>query len=182
MKAVDKFTPFEAVSGRMRLSNPSILIGLSLCLMLVAMVIARFEVVGVIGCLLLIGLVFFLHIVFSYPKFGIITILFMGFFANGLSRYVQIPWGLSIDGLLVLTYLALFFKGFRTRLKWSKARSGLTLVACIWMFYVLSQLVNPEAVSLEAWFYAMRGLAMYQWMIIPLAFLLFNKPKKMIMM
>ena len=37
MKAVDKFTPFEVVSGRMRLSNPSFLIGLSLCLMLVAM-------------------------------------------------------------------------------------------------------------------------------------------------
>jgi hypothetical protein len=45
------------------------------------------------------------------------------------------------------------------------------------MGYVLLQIANPEAVSLEAWFYAMRGYALYQWLLIPLVFILFNKPK-----
>jgi hypothetical protein len=45
------------------------------------------------------------------------------------------------------------------------------------MGYIFLQFGNPEAQSREAWFYAMRGLALYQWMAIPLLFVLFNKSK-----
>ena len=177
MRALNNYNPFEVHSGSVKVTSLISMTAIGCGTLIIAFLISHFELMGAFGLLGLLSAGVFLYIVFSYPKFGIIAILFMGFFANGLSRYIQIPWGLSVDGLLVLIYLALFFKGFRTRLKWSRARSGLTLVVSVWMFYVASQLINPEAVSLEAWFYAMRGLAMYQWMMIPLAFLLFNKPK-----
>lgn len=114
---------------------------------------------------------------FLNPKIGIITIIIFSFFVTGLSRYVQTTWGLLIDGLLLLMYLALFFKAFRIKIPWSNAKSQLTLLVSIWFGYAFMQAVNPEAASFQAWFYAMRGIALYQWMIIPLCFILFNRPK-----
>lgn len=114
---------------------------------------------------------------FLNPKIGIITIIIFSFFVTGLSRYVQATWGLVIDGLLFMMYLALFFKAFRIKVPWSNAKSQLTLLVSIWFGYAFMQAVNPEAASFEAWFYAMRGIALYQWMIIPLCFILFNRPK-----
>ena len=39
------------------------------------------------------------------------------------------------------------------------------------------QLVNAETISREAWFYAMRGQALYIVLIVPLTYLVFNRPK-----
>ena len=169
--------PFERISGQARLAKPTHLIGLGFVILVAAVLMVKLELIGVLMCLGLIGVGYYLNLIFTHPRVGVLSVLVMGFFATGMSRYVPLPWGLSVDGLIVLTYLALFFKGFETKLHWKKAKSGLTLVTTLWMVYVLSQLVNPEAVSLEAWFYAMRGLAMYQWLLIPLAFMLFNKPR-----
>ncbi|WP_104813014.1 O-antigen ligase family protein [Aureitalea marina] len=169
--------PFEQVSGQARLARPILLVGIGIATAVSAVIVAKLELLGVIFCLGVVGLAFYLNLIFKNPRLGVLSVLVMGFLATGLSRYVQLPWGLCVDGLIALTYLALFFKGFETKLKWRNAKSGLTLVTVLWMVYVLFQLINPEAVSLEAWFYAMRGLAMYQWLLIPLAFLLFNKPR-----
>lgn len=111
------------------------------------------------------------------PRVGLVTILVYGFVVTGLSRYVPMTWGLLIDGLLILMYLALFFKAFHQKVPWVRARSQLTLLVTVWFMYALFQAVNPESVSFAAWFYAMRGFALYQWLIIPLVFVLFNKPK-----
>ena len=45
------------------------------------------------------------------------------------------------------------------------------------MAYVFLQLGNPEVISREAWFYAMRGVGLYQFLAIPLLFMLFSKQK-----
>ena len=177
MKTIRNIHSFDAISGSLKIARPGLIVALGFALLAIAIFISQLQLLAVMSCLGIIGVLFFLYAVFNNPRLGIISIIIMGFLANGFARYVQIPWGLSIDGLIVITYLALFFKGFKTRLKWSNARTGLTLVVSIWMFYVLAQLFNSEAVSLEAWFYAMRGLALYQWLLIPLAYLLFNKPK-----
>lgn len=133
-------------------------------------------IVAIMFIVLPIGL-FYLGSLMLNPRIGIITVLAFSFFVVGLSRYVPATWGLLIDGLLLLMYLALFFKAFRMKIPWSNAASQLTLLAFIWFAYIFLQVANPEAASIAAWFYAMRGVALYQFLIIPLLFILFNKPK-----
>lgn len=113
--------------------------------------------------------------VFEVPKTALYLVLIIGFLANGLGRYIKgIPFGLSIDGLLVLCYVAIFFKGFNERVDWSPASRDITALAAVWYGYAIFQLVNPEALSRVAWFYAMRGVSLYMFLMIPLLLMLFN--------
>ena len=164
--------PFEVNSGSNRFLNLNILASVLVLVLLITVVIVKTGVIGFIGFLGLIFAIALIYIVFKYPKTGIILLIILGFFVTGIARYIPAPWGLSIDGLLVLIYLALFFKGFANKIPWHKAKSPLTLVVSIWMGYILLQIANPEAQSIEAWFYAMRGVALYQWLSIPLLFIL----------
>jgi hypothetical protein len=134
----------------------------------------------ILGLALTIGLLFatgVLYSIFKSPKQGIYLLIVLGFFVTGATRYVIAPWGLMIDGLIVAIYIALFFKGFKEKIQWNKAKSSLTVLVTIWMAYILFQLANPEVISRESWFYAMRGIGLYQVLSIPLLFLLFNKQK-----
>ena len=119
----------------------------------------------------------YMGMLFIKPKIGLVTIFVLNFTILGLGRYIPMTWGLLIDGLLFMMYLACFFKAFRIKIPWNNANSNLTILATVWFGYALFQMVNPEAVSFEAWFYAMRGIALYMWLIIPLLFILFNSPK-----
>jgi hypothetical protein len=115
--------------------------------------------------------------VFYKPVIGVITILFANYFIMGLARYVPGPLGLSVDGLLTLTWLAVIFSQFNKKVEWNKAWNGLTIAAIIWFAYSLFQLLNPEAVSRIAWFYAMRGVSLYMILTVPLIFIVFNAEK-----
>jgi hypothetical protein len=134
---------------------------------------------------LLLGLpfvLFFIGTVFREPGRGFIALLFANYFALGVARYIPGPLGLSVDGLLVLTWLALFFSQLNRKVEWRKAWNGLTIVALVWYAYALLQLLNPEARSLQAWFYAMRGVSLYMLLTIPLVFLVFNREKDLNLM
>lgn len=122
-------------------------------------------------------LLVWLAFVFYKPRIGIISILFANYFIMGVSRYVPGPLGLSADGLLTLTWLAVIFSQFNKKVDWSKAWNGLTIAAILWFAYSLFQLINPEAVSRIAWFYAMRGVSLYMVLTIPLIFVVFNTEK-----
>ncbi|MAX81065.1 MAG: hypothetical protein CL843_12940 [Crocinitomicaceae bacterium] len=134
----------------------------------------------VAGAGLPMGLAFLIvfSIVYIYnPKFGIYTVVFMGFATSALGRYFPFaPYGLSVDILLIATFLIVFFKrwkGFTLK----DAKNDLSLVWTIWMVYIVLMIGNPLARSLEAWFYAMRGIALYSFLMIPLAFMIFNDKK-----
>jgi hypothetical protein len=178
MSSTEKYkNPFEAISGSARLSKPNIFFPVITLALIITVIIVKTGILGIVLCLSLFLVVAVLYALFQNPKFGIILLMIMGFLVNGATRYFPAPWGLSIDIMLVIIYLALFFKGFAEKIPWNKAKSSLTLLATIWMGYIFLQFGNPEAQSREAWFYAMRGLALYQWMAIPLLFVLFNKSK-----
>jgi len=115
--------------------------------------------------------------VFLKPKVGIISVFVVNYFAMGLARYVPGPLGLSVDGLLALTWLAVVFSQFNRSVKWRMAWNGFTIAAIVWYLYALFQLFNPEAVSRVAWFYAMRGVSLYMVLTIPLIFLVYNQKK-----
>ena len=169
--------PFETTAGAMRLvTSKSIMMVLTLISALV-ITIAKAEFFGLVLVSGLIAALAVVSMILKSPKAGIYFLIIMGFFVTGAARYVQAPWGLTIDAMLVLIYIALFFKGFAVKQPWQKAKSTLTLVVSLWMGYVLLQLANPEVLSREAWFYAMRGVGLYQFLAIPLLFILFNKQK-----
>ncbi len=169
--------PFETNSGSMRVTNFNTIIAVIAVLSVLGFVIIKAEVMGFVLCMGLFFVTTLLYTIFKAPKKGIYLLIILGFFVTGTARYVPAPWGLTIDALLVLIYIALFFKGFTVKLPWFKVKSSLTLVVSLWMAYVFLQLGNPEVLSKEAWFYAMRGVGLYQFLAIPLLFMLFNKKK-----
>lgn len=130
-----------------------------------------------IGILTLPFLLTVIYLIFINARYGLLLLFVINYFALGLVRYIPAPWGLTVDGLLLLSWISLFFKAFNEKIPIGKAKNDLVLLASIWYGYILFQLVNPEAVSREAWFYAMRGVGLYKFLILPLAFILLDHPK-----
>ncbi len=124
------------------------------------------------------GVIIFVNRVFLNPRFGLWSVFVVEFFVLGLGRYIQgVPMGLAVDGLLFLTYLGIIFKHFYEKVDWAPAKNLLTYLAMIWFGYALLELVNPEANSRVAWFYAMRGVSLYMILTVPLVFMLWRKPQ-----
>ncbi|MDX1286018.1 MAG: O-antigen ligase family protein, partial [Draconibacterium sp.] len=131
-----------------------------------------------IGIVALPFVIAYVYFIFLTPRVGIIGLYLLNFTVLGLIRYIKgVPLGLSIDGHFILIYLSLFFKSFFEKVPWKNAKNDLTILAFVWYGYALFQLVNPEAVSRAAWFYAMRGVALYMLFAIPIIFIMFNKNK-----
>ncbi len=117
----------------------------------------------------------FLDRVINNAYVGLMAVFVINHFALGIIRYVPAPLGLSVDGLLMLTYIALFIKYFYTKVDFSPAKNVLTWLSLVWYAYIFFELVNPQAVSRVAWFYAMRGLGLYMLLSVPLTFMLWNR-------
>jgi hypothetical protein len=171
---------FEKRYGSDLLKNPEYLTALVVVVAGLGFITAKGGLLSGIGILAIPFLLTYLYSVFMFPKVGIIAIYLLNFTAIGLARYIQgVPLGLSIDANFILIYAALFFMSFFKKIPWENARNDLVLLAIIWYGYALFQLLNPEAVSRVAWFYAMRGVALYMLFTIPLIFILFNSRKDM---
>lgn len=117
-----------------------------------------------------------LYFLFKYPRIAFVAALYCNYFAVGLSRYIPAPVGLTVDAMLVLTLVSLIFSQFNHKVPWQMAARDYTYISIAWFIMIFMQLFNPEAVSREAWFYAMRGYALYVVFTVPLVYLLFNKP------
>jgi len=131
---------------------------------------------GMVILILPLALAFVAMILFR-PLAGFVSLLFANYFVMGIARYIPGPLGLLVDGLLVLTWLAVLFSQLNKPVQWQKAGNMFTLLAIIWFVNALLQLLNPEAASRTAWFYSMRGVALYMFLTIPLVFILFNRPR-----
>ncbi|MFA6125843.1 MAG: O-antigen ligase family protein [Bacteroidales bacterium] len=164
-------------TGSERLRKPFFL--LILVILAVACSLAIAVKGYVIGMLIIIMPVvaFVLIRIFKDPRFGLFLAFGFSFFAIGLSRYVTaIPFGLGIDAILVLVLIALVL-GRGRHLDWKPGWNDFTVVSLIWMGYIVMEIANPEAVSFTAWFYAMRGVAFYQILMILIGFLILKDKK-----
>lgn len=170
---------FDKKYGPEKLKNPLVIAALLSLFAAMAFMIVKGGLIAGVGLLALPIIVAFLAFIFLSPRGTLITIFIINYVVLGLSRYisVSIPLGLSIDILLILIYVALFFKNFSGKIPWHNAKNDLVLLAALWYAYALFQLVNPEASSRVAWFYAMRGVSLYMLLVIPIVFIIFNKPK-----
>ncbi len=168
--------PIQEKTGSEVFFKTPIVLLLLLGIITTAVMIAKGGVLIAFALIIVPGALFFLNRLFNKPQFGFYALIFAGFTANALIRYIgDYPFGLSIDILLVLTYIATFFKHFYHKLDWSIAANDLTFVAFIWFFFTFLQLFNPEAPSKMAWLYAMRGISLYMFLMVPLVVLLMNR-------
>lgn len=171
--------PFENYSGSSGLAKPKTLMILLFSLLLVGLLLAK---MGVMGAGVVIGLIFaaiFMYLIFSYPIIGFYTAIAFNFTMIGLGRYIPgLPVGFTIDGILLLTYLALIMNRFRTRVDWTPAKKDITVLATIWFGYSVFQIINPEAQSFAAWVSG-RGIAFYMFLLVPLVLIFINTSRKL---
>ncbi len=115
---------------------------------------------------------------YKNPKIGLFVVTGISFSLSFFGRYypVNFPIGLAIDLLMVLNYIILVLRHWK-HLNFKLAGNLYTFLMCLWMFYIILQLGNPEAVSKQAWFYAMRSMGLYQFLSVPLALVLLNTKK-----
>jgi cell division protein FtsW (lipid II flippase) len=113
----------------------------------------------------------YLYKLFYDLSIGLYTILILGFIIPFFGRYTPaIPFGLVVDILLILMWLMYFFREWQN-VNLKPAKNGLTNAWGLWMLWVFLMIANPLSRSVEAWFYAMRGIALYSFLITPLIFI-----------
>jgi len=171
--------PFEKYSGSANIANPRAIILLFVMVSLFAVILSKLEIIGV-GLLLAIFFgIIYLYFLFKNPIVGFYTAIGLNFVLLGIGRYVKgLPLGFGIDGIFVLTFLAIFFSKFKERIDWSPANKDITILAAIWLGYCIFQIVNPEAQSMSAWLSG-RGIGFYFFLFVVLTFMLINTNKKL---
>lgn len=124
----------------------------------------------------------YVYWVFRKPVIGLWSALIYSFLWSIFWRYVwvyahqQIPFGLGIDGLLVLTIIAMVFKG-HGKARYSNLRNVGLLLACVWLMLCALQVLNPNAVSMLAWVFTIRQYALYLVFAIVAVLMLANQRK-----
>ena len=171
--------PFDKISGSANLARPKVVVALFGSVVLIALLLAKMEIAGVGVLLALFFGSIFIYLVFKNPVLGFYATIGLNFIVLGIGRYVMgLPLGFGIDGLMILTFLALIFKRFRERVDWSPANQDITILAIIWLGYFIFQIANPEARMIEPWI-AGRGIGFYFFFFIILTFMLINTNKRL---
>lgn len=167
-------------TGSVLLQKPLVIAGIFALAVVFAYLIGTYGIA--FGGMLIGAIVFIVYftIQVKYPQLGLYTAIAVGFVLLGSTRYIKtdLPIGMLMDGLLVLTFLALFFHHFPRRIDWSPARNLSTLLAFIWLMYCILQIANPEARSTAAWFSAVRPLAFYHFFFVVLALMFLTTPER----
>lgn len=171
--------PFDKMSGSANLAKPKSILAVLAGVALVGVILAKMEVAGAGLLMALLFVSIFIYKVFQNPVLGFYATIGVNFLVLGIGRYVQgLPLGFAIDGLIILTFLALIFKRFRERVDWSPANQQVTVLATIWLGYFIFQIANPEARMIEPWI-AGRGIGFYFFFFIILTFMLINTNKRL---
>ncbi|WP_337042747.1 O-antigen ligase family protein [Emticicia sp. 17c] len=117
----------------------------------------------------------FVIMVFFRPRWGIIFYLVYCFLMPTLGKHIDgVQFGLGMDGLLILTFLAVIFHR-SGRYRFRHLNNDLVWVAVVWFVITILQIGNPERPSILGWVYEMRSSTLYWVLTIPLALLLLNK-------
>ena len=113
-------------------------------------------------------------------KLGIYIVLIFAFIISILERTFPktIPFGLSIDLVTIYIWIITLIK-LNNKADFSVIKNSLTLLWALWMMFITIMILNPLSTSAEAWFYAMRSISLYPFIITPLVFLIYNKKEDM---
>lgn len=125
----------------------------------VALVVGKLGFIGgggllvvTLGTFLVLGAMFNLYL-------GLYVILVMSILVSYLSKIVDLPYGLSLDLLLVVLALGVIMKQLRER-DFNFAKNPISLPILVWVFYSMIQVINPIAASRMAWAFTVRSMAL----------------------
>lgn len=171
--------PFDTVSGAANIGSVKGLLGLCATVVVLGLILAKLQVVGVGVLIALIIGGIYMYLLFKNPMLGFLTAIGLNFIILGFARYIQgLPLGFGVDGVVLLTFLALIFSRFRERVDWSPINRDITILAGIWLLYFIFQLANPEARMIEPWI-AGRGIGFYFFFFIILTLMLIDTNKRL---
>lgn len=171
--------PFDSKTGSDRLRSPGYLLLLVFLLVASAFISSKTGLAGGLALMVLPFVFIYLYLLFAKPIIGLYTAIVFGFVLLGIGRYARgLQVGLAMDGILILTYIALLFNRFTDRVNWTPAKKDITLLSVIWFGYTLFELVNPESRSVAAWFSG-RGIGLYMMLIVPLTLLFIDTNRKL---
>ena len=91
-------------------------------------------------------------------EFGILLLFTVSFFILGILRFIDLPLGTLIDGLVFILLLATLWRMLLTR-DWRVFTEFVGILILAWIIYNIIQVVNPESTSKLAWVYSIRGMA-----------------------
>ena len=90
---------------------------------------------------------------------GINIMLTAGFMLGLVAKYTNAPIGTALDGLLVLMLVGLLARLIKEK-DFSFAKNPISIFIAAWIYYNLSQVLNPWAASKIAWIYTVRTVAL----------------------
>ncbi|MFY0606780.1 MAG: O-antigen ligase family protein [Cyclobacteriaceae bacterium] len=154
-------------------------VGMGILILLISLLMASVGLIGSLALLTIPPICYFLIISFRKPELILYTVLVVAFLISMLSRYIPgIPFGLTVDALLLLLVIALIFhKGYKSE---NHQRNN-TLVGALamWLFFSIAMIFNPQASSTAAWVYANRGLSFYPILFVILVLHTINGEKQL---
>jgi len=125
----------------------------------VALIVGKLGFIGgggilvlTLGTFLVLGTMFNLYL-------GLYVILVMSILVSFLSKIVDLPYGLSLDLLLVVLALGVIMKQLQER-DFTFAKNPISLPIIVWIFYNMIQVINPIAASRMAWAFTVRSMAL----------------------
>ncbi|MDO9512332.1 MAG: O-antigen ligase family protein [Bacteroidales bacterium] len=173
--------PFQHRTGYHQLLSPRAII-LVLASSVILSVLMSWKGLPVAGALIVLPvfLVYFTLLI-NKPQLGLYFAIGFGFVILGLTRYITFPFpiGLLMDATLLLTFFALFVQKFSTRVDFKPANKDITWLSIIWLAYLLIQVANPEARSIEAWFASFRPMGLYTLLFVVLTLLFIQTPERL---
>ena len=120
-----------------------------------------FSIIGLKYAMVFFGGILGLAVVvasFINLQFGIIVTLFTSIFILLGVKYANLPLGISHDLLLIVMFFRVIVGLIKDPTK-TFARSPISILILIWIFYNLIQVINPWAASKLAWLFSVRAIA-----------------------
>lgn len=113
---------------------------------------------------------------FHLPRLGVVALVCYCFLFFILAHEIEgVPFGMAVDALLVLTWVAVAFN--HQQFAWGNIKNELCLLGVAWFVVNLLELLNPAGASFAGWFLEFRSASLYWLLCVPLALLVFNTRK-----
>jgi hypothetical protein len=115
---------------------------------------------SVVMFIALIGIPLVLFCLFNIT-FAIGMMLFVSLAIPFALKYTNAPIGTLLDLLILLSAVGILLRQIKER-DWAFAKSPLSYMILLWLYYNFMQVLNPEAQSRMAWLYTVRSVAIQQ--------------------
>ena len=172
-KMQDLFTPRDnSLRGKIKaqlsqqlvaqkLNSPLGLALLLLATLPLSYLLATLELkLSVVMFISLIGIPLLIFCLFNIA-FAIGMMVFVSFALPFALKYTDAPIGTLLDLLILLSTVGILLRQIKER-DFKFAKSPLSYMILIWLYYNVMQVLNPEAQSKIAWVYTVRSVAIQQ--------------------